>query len=112
MSEGNDSPKKIQADTKLICTSNGRFYRALETKNSIYFCNYQESDDNASIKMYRKSDLILASDNFFANNDLFGVILEKTYTYLSQSMKRIVKEIQEEHEKTEIKYEANKRKNK
>jgi hypothetical protein len=98
MSLGECSPKKIQADTKLICSWNGRYHRAVETKDFIYFCNYQEGDDNGSTKMYRKSDLSLVSDNYFGTNDLFEVILEKTYTYLSHSMKYNVKEMQKEHE--------------
>jgi hypothetical protein len=95
------SPSHIQSDTKLICNGNGRYYRGVETKDFIYFCNYQEGDDNASVKMYRKSDLSLASDNFFANNDLVGVILDKKYTYLSKSMKYNAKEMQKEYKAEE-----------
>ena len=47
--------------------------------------------------MYRKSDLSLVSDNYFANNDLMGVILDKTYTYLSKSMKFNAREMQKEN---------------
>jgi hypothetical protein len=90
------SPSHIQADTKLICNGNGRYYRAVETEDFIYFCNYQEGDENASVKMYRKSDLSLVSDNYFAHNDLFEVILEKQYTYLSKSMKYNAREMQKQ----------------
>jgi len=91
------SPSHILPDTKLICNGNGRYYRGVETEDFIYFCNYQEGDDNASVKMYRKSDLSLASDNYFANNDLVEVILEKKYTYLSKSMKYNAREMQKEY---------------
>ena len=93
------SPKKVLPTTQMICNGNGRYHRGVETEDFIYFCNYQESDDNASIKMYRKSNLQLVSDNYFASNDLFEVILEKKYTYLSKSMQYNAREAQKEHEK-------------
>lgn len=94
MPEYESSPKQIIATTKMICNWLGKFHRAVETKDFIYFCNYQEGDDNANVKMYRKSDLSLVSDNFFANNDLVEVILEKKYTYLSSTMKYNAREMQ------------------
>lgn len=93
------SPKEILSTTRMICNGNGRYYRGVETEDFIYFCNYQEGDDNASVKMYRKSDLTLVSDNFFANNDLVEVILDKKYTYLSKSMKYNAREMQKENDK-------------
>jgi len=90
------SPNKINPETKIICNGNGRYYRGVETKDFIYFCNYQESDDNANVKMYRKSDLSLVCDNYHASNDLQGVLIEKTYTYLSKSMKYNAKAMQEQ----------------
>jgi len=91
---GECSPKKISSDTKRIVSWNGSFWRGVETEDFIYFCNYQEGDDNGNVKMYRKSDLTLASDNYHASNDMFGVLLDKTYTYLSKSMKYNAREIQ------------------
>ena len=96
-----NSPEKILPTTKLICNWLGRFYRGVETEDFIYFCNYQEGDDNGNVKMYRKSDFSLASDNYFANNDMFGVILDKTYTFLSKSMKYNAREMQKENEQYE-----------
>lgn len=99
MPEFENSPKAILPETRLICNWNGRYHRAVETEDFIYFCNYQEGDDNGNVIMYRKSDLSLASDNYFASNDLVGVILDKTYTYLSKSMKYNAREMQKENEK-------------
>lgn len=93
---GQQSPSAINADTKIICAWNGRFHRGVETNDFIYFCNYQEGDDNGSVKMYRKSDLSLVSDNYHATNDLMDVIMDKTYTYLSKSMKFNARKIQEQ----------------
>jgi hypothetical protein len=81
------SPTKIERDTKIIYCWNGRYHRGVETDEYVYFCNYQECDDNASVKMYSKTTNELLSDNYHAFNHLIGVILDKTYTYLSHSMK-------------------------
>jgi hypothetical protein len=99
MPEYESSPKFILSTTKLICNWLGKYYRAVETKDFIYFCNYQEGDENASVKMYRKSDLSLVSDNWMGYNVLMGVILEKEYTYLSHSMKFNAREMQKENAK-------------
>ena len=86
------SPVNIQADTKLICNWNGRYYRGLETKDFIFFINYQEGDENGCVMMYRKSDLSLASSNYFAYGAMFEVLTEtKDWTYISPSMKHNLK---------------------
>jgi hypothetical protein len=90
------SPSVILPTTKLITNWNGKYYKAVETKDFIYFCNYKESDDNGSVMMYRKSDLSLISNNYFASNDLIEVILKKEYTHLSHSMKYNVREMQKQ----------------
>lgn len=94
-----NSPEKILPTTKLITNWNGRHYRALETADFIYFVNYQEGDENGCVMMYRKSDFSLASDNYFAYNDMFEVITEKSneITYLSPAMKRNIKLYKEAH---------------
>jgi hypothetical protein len=99
MSEYESSPSAILPTTRMICNWNGRYYRGVETEDFIYFCNYQEGDENASVKMYRKSDLTLVCDNYHANNDLVGVILDKKYTYLSKSMQYNAREMQKENDK-------------
>lgn len=94
--DGESSPQRINPQTKLICSWNGRFWRGVETEDFIYFCNYQEGDDNGSVKMYRKNGLELVSDNYHAANDLVDVILKKKYTYLSSSMKINTEEMQKQ----------------
>ena len=83
------SPDKILPTTKLITNWNGRYYRALETKDFIFFVNYQEGDENGCVIMYRKSDFSRLSDNYFAYNDMFELLTEKEneITYISPSMK-------------------------
>ena len=52
-------------NSRLIKTNLGTYYRALETKEFIYFVNFEESDENAAVKMFnRKRELV--SDNYFA----------------------------------------------
>jgi hypothetical protein len=70
---------------------NGYFYHALETENFVYYVNYREGDENGCVKMYRKPDLELVSDNIFAYNDMFEVLTEGTYTWISRHMKRNLK---------------------
>lgn len=94
--DGESSPQRINPRTKLICSWNGRFWRGVETEEFIYFCNYQEGDDNGSVKMYSKNGLELVCDNYHAANDLVDVILKKKYTYLSASMKINAEEMQKE----------------
>ncbi len=84
-----NSPEKILPTTKLITNWNGRHYRALETKDFIYFVNFQEGDENGCVMMYRKDGMELASDNCFAHNSMFELLTEqeKDITYISPTMK-------------------------
>jgi len=51
--------------SRYIKTSLGTYIRALDTNEFIYFVNFEECDENASVKMFdRKRNLI--SDNYFA----------------------------------------------
>jgi hypothetical protein len=95
----NHSPDKIQANTKRICNWNGTYYRAVETKDFIYFVNYREGDDNGNTMMYRKDGLELVCNNYFASNDLFELMVERPeeITYLSRTAKENMKLIQEEY---------------
>lgn len=69
---------------------NGWFYRALETKDFVYYVNYQEGDENGCVHMYNMKGK-LVSDNYHAYNDMFGVIEDKTYIWVSRTMKRNIK---------------------
>jgi len=86
---GESTPSHIEADLKLITNWNGKYHRGLETKDFIFFINYQEGDENACIIMYRKSDLSLASDNYFAYGAMFEILNDKEneITYISPTMK-------------------------
>jgi hypothetical protein len=65
----------------------GTWERAVETEDFIYFCDFSgDSDDNSSTLMFRKKDLSLVSDNYFATNDLVGVIEDRTYTWIGKDV--------------------------
>jgi hypothetical protein len=85
---------------KRIIKWNGIFYLGAETKDFIYFCNYQESCENANIIMYRKADRTLASDNYFASNDFIELMTERSeeITYASPTIKRELKIIEKDLE--------------
>ena len=56
--------------SSIIKTKLGNYHRALKNDEFIYFVNYEESDENVSVKMYnRKRELI--SDNIHAYNSFF-----------------------------------------
>lgn len=95
---GEATPRILPEGIKRIVKWNGIFHRAVETEDFIYFANYQEGDDNANCIMYRKADRSLASDNYFASNDLFGLMVERPeeITYLSPTAKYNLKCIQED----------------
>lgn len=91
--DGESSPQSIQVDTKRIINWNGRYHRAVEDADFVYFVNYNEGDENGQTMMYHKpkenSDkLELCADNYFASEHLFfNVMLAGKSTYLSKTAK-------------------------
>lgn len=81
------SPKRISAKQNTIKNSLGTYHRAVETADFIFFVNYREGDENHAVKMYSKSNLVLVSDNYHCYNDMFVVLLNKRFTYLSSTMR-------------------------
>jgi hypothetical protein len=74
-----------------IQTNLGTYYRALETANHIYYANFEESDENASIKMYnRKRELV--SDNYFAYCDFIEMVNTGDYTWATPKLKKLISE--------------------
>lgn len=95
------TPKFINRNARRIMNWNGIYQRSLETKDFIFFANFQESDPNGSVMMYRKKDMSLASDNYFGWNYLFELMIERTeeFTYLSKRAKYEIKLQLEEFKK-------------
>jgi len=87
----------MHSETKRIVNDLGRYHRSFETKDFIFFVNFQECDMNAAVIMYRKSDLSLASNNYFAGEYLYELIIEKSteFTYLSRMAQQEIKLLRE-----------------
>lgn len=71
-----------------IKTSLGTYYRSVENCNNIFFVNFIESDENASVKMFnRRRELI--SENIFAYNELVRILEVEEYSWISSHMKEM-----------------------
>ena len=81
MNDSNNKPPKY------ISTRLGKYWRGMETKYYIFYCNYQEGDENANVKIYRKDGLELICDNYHASNELIRVWEEKEFTWMSRTTK-------------------------
>lgn len=91
------TPHGITTETQKIEKWNGLFERFLETKVYVFFVNESEGDDNENTLMFRKVDLSLVSDNYFASAELFEIALERAdeITFLSDAAKEMIAAIQE-----------------
>ena len=81
-------PRTITANQKTISEDDEVFYRAMETKDFIFYVNFLECDDNGNVKMFRKKDLELLSDNYFGNQAMFECFAKEEHTWLSPGAKR------------------------
>lgn len=82
---------------KFITRWNGRFHKGLITEDFVFYCNYQEGDDNGNVEMYRRvksnphdrddSGLELVSNNYFASVGLFEALEAGVWEYISPTMK-------------------------
>lgn len=77
---------KLSHQRVLVCKS-GNFHRALETLNHIYFVNYEEGDENASVKMFDRK-MRLVSSNHFAYESMLEDV-EKGYVWISPKFKKL-----------------------
>jgi len=81
----------------IIKTSLGEYHRALETLNHIYYVNFEEGDENGSVKMFtRKMELV--SDNYFAYVGLMEDIESGLYSWASPRMKKNIELIKKDLE--------------
>lgn len=68
-------------------SNNGMYYKGVETKDYIFYCNYREGDENANTVMFDR-EMNLISDNYFAFVGLWGALVKKQYTHLSPTVER------------------------
>ena len=79
--------------SRYIKTALGTYVRALDTNEFIFFVNFDESDENASVKMFnRKRELI--SDNYFAYEAFMEALRPKNKSKvisMSEKLKQLIK---------------------
>lgn len=91
------TPPGITPETQKIEKWNGVFERFIETQEFIFFVNEHEGDENENTLMFRKEDMTLVSDNYFASAELFEIALQRAdeITFLSDAAKEMIAAIQE-----------------
>jgi len=84
------SKKVLPLSQKTITNSLGVYKRAMETGTFVYFVNFDESDENGQVKMYRKIEdhLELVSDNYFAFVGIMDDLKDGNETWMSPQMKK------------------------
>ena len=81
--------KKIQNKyPRFLSRWNGRFHRALITKDFVFFVNFNEGDENGCCEMYDRN-MELISNNYFANVGLTEELAKgkDNWEYISPTMK-------------------------
>lgn len=74
---------------KFLSRWNGRFHRALITKEFVFFVNFQEGDENGCCEMYNRA-MELISNNYFAHVGLTDELAKgvDNWEYISPTMKQ------------------------
>ncbi len=62
-----------------------RFYKAMVTKDYVFYANYQEGDDNGNVVMFDRETGELISDNYFANQECFELMRKFDFEYMSRT---------------------------
>jgi hypothetical protein len=62
-----------------------RFYKAMVTKEFVYYADYQEGDDNGNVVMFDIETGELVSDNYFANQDMFDTMRKFDFVSMSRT---------------------------
>lgn len=62
-----------------------RFYKAMVTKEFVFYANYQEGDDNGNVVMLDRENGELVSDNYFANQECFELMRKFEFESMSRT---------------------------
>lgn len=91
------TPLTIAPSTQKIEKWNGVYQRAVETKEFIFFVNEHEGDENENTLLFRRDDMGLVSDNYFASAELFEIAIDRSdeITFLSDAARQMIDSIQE-----------------
>ena len=82
------------SNKRVIKNSLGEYHRALETKNHIYFVNYDEGDKNANVLMYDRK-MVLVSNNYFASVGLEEDLKNSDYVWIAPKLKKLYEILKE-----------------
>jgi len=62
-----------------------RFYKAMVTKDFVFYADYQEGDDNGNVVMLDRETGKLVSDNYFANQECFELMRKFEFESMSRT---------------------------
>lgn len=62
-----------------------RYYKAMVTKDFVFYADYQESDDNGNVVMLNRETGKLISDNYFANQECFELMRKFEFEGMSRT---------------------------
>lgn len=90
-----DTPPQFleNIEQNIVTVGDTTYSKFLETEDFIYF-TVKDDDD---CLMYRKPDLELVSDNYMAQDDLFGRLLDKDWTWASDAAKLAANELEKDN---------------
>jgi hypothetical protein len=70
---------------KQITHRGRRYYKAMVTKDFVFYVDYQESDDNGNVVMLRRDTMELISDNYFANQECITLLHRFEFESISRT---------------------------
>ena len=70
---------------KQITHRGRRYYKAMVTKDFVFYVDYQESDDNANVVMLCRDTMKLISDNYFANQECITLLHKLEFESISRT---------------------------
>lgn len=79
--------KKIDNNTTQIVTDLGTYVKALVTLDHVYFVNFEESDENGAVMMYRNNEWTLVSNNYFAFVGIMQALESEPYVHIHPMLK-------------------------
>ena len=92
----NDTIKTLDNyNQKFVIIDDEEYQRYLETEDFIFFDNGR-NDENSTL-MYDKNTLKLISDNYFATNELYELMLKREYVWASDDAKYSMDEMEKEN---------------
>lgn len=62
-----------------------RFYKAMVTKDYVFYVDYSESDDNANVVMIDLDSGEIVSDNYFASQEYFSFMRKHQFESMSRT---------------------------